>query len=77
MNINKMLDHILEISYINVFCTLYSVTITVLMDNNGRIQDLSKGGQDFLGTKEFITRNKKSSLGENFFWLKRRVKIND
>ena len=44
MNINKMLDHILEISYINVFCTMYSVTITVLMDNNGRIQDLSKGG---------------------------------
>ena len=63
-----MLDHILEISYINVFCTLYSVTITVLMDNNGRIQDLSKGGgQDFLGTKKFIIRNKNCAVGESFF----------
>ena len=39
----------------------------------GRIQDLSEGGgQDFLGTKKFIIRNKK------FFDLKdsKRVKIN-
>ena len=38
----------------------------------GRIQDLSEGGQDFLGTK-------KSCHSKNFFDLKdsKRVKIND
>ena len=40
----------------------------------GRIQDLSEGGQDFLGTKKFLNRNKKARLD-----LKdsKRVKIND
>ena len=33
----------------------------------GRIQDLSEGGQDFLGTKKFIIRNKNCAVGESFF----------
>jgi len=34
----------------------------------GRIQDLSEGGgQDFLGTKKLIIRNKKSCRRRNFF----------
>ena len=46
----------------------------------GRIQDLSEGGgQDFLGTKKFIIRNKNRAAGENSFDLKysKRVKIDD
>ena len=45
----------------------------------GRIQDLSEGGQDFLGTKKLIIRNKNRAAGEIFFDLKysKRVKIDD
>ena len=46
----------------------------------GRIQDLSEGGgQDFLGTKKLIMRNKNRVACENFFDLKysKRVKIYD
>ena len=45
----------------------------------GRIQDLSEGGQDFLGTKKLIMRNKNRVACENFFDLKysKRVKIDD
>ena len=48
--------------------------------SQGQIQDLSEGGQDFLGTKKFIIRNQKFALpGKIFFDLKdsKRVKIND
>ena len=45
----------------------------------GRIQDLSEGEQDFLGTKKLIMRNKNRVACENFFDLKysKRVKIYD
>ena len=36
------------------------------MQLQGRTQDLSEGGQDFLGTKKLIIRNKTKGLGQGF-----------
>ena len=39
-----------------------------LSQQQGRIQDLSKGGgQEFLGTNKFIIRNKKLRCRQKFF----------
>ena len=56
-----------------------SFNLLLVITRQGRIQDLSEGGQDFLGTKKFIIRNQKSRRRRNFFDLKdsKRVKIND
>ena len=51
-----------------------------LSQQQGRIQDLSKGGgQEFLGTKKLIIMIKKLRCRRKFFDLKdsKRVKIND
>ena len=60
------------------------ISVSPFVDHSGqiqgRIQDLSEGGgQDFLGTKKFIVRNKKSRRRGIFFDLKdsKRVRIND
>ena len=43
--------------------------------HQGRIQDLSEGwGQDFLGTKKLIIRNKKSCRRRNFLLTKKTQK---
>ena len=68
----------MEVKYVELLITgkLYLMQHT----SQGRIQDLSEGGgQDFLVTKKFIIRNKKSRHRKHFFDLKdsKRVKIND
>jgi len=52
---------------------LSSDNVLTMFYEQGRTQDLSRGGQDFLGTKKLIIRNKIKGLGQGFRYNKKIV----